>query len=124
MNLLPTDAARRSADDGALDAALAAAVPDEARRVGVRPEDLYLVDDAGSVVGPDGPGTAAAVHDCEVTVVEPIGRAYELTLSTASGPVVVRARTVPDELRGEPRIGVTYDRDALYAFDDEGGRIR
>jgi multiple sugar transport system ATP-binding protein len=124
MNLLPTDAARRSSDDGALDAALAAAVPDEARRVGVRPEDLYLVDGAGSVVGPDGPGTAAAVHDCEVTVVEPIGRAYELTLSTPSGPVVVRARTVPDELRGEPRIGVTYDRDALYAFGEDGGRIR
>ncbi|WP_197427887.1 ABC transporter ATP-binding protein, partial [Halogeometricum sp. CBA1124] len=124
MNLLPTDAARRSADDDALDAALAAAVPGEARRVGVRPENLYLVDDAGSVVGPDGPETTAAVHDCEVTVVEPIGRAYELTLSTPSGPVVVRARTVPDELRGEPRIGVTYDPDALYAFDEDGGRIR
>jgi multiple sugar transport system ATP-binding protein len=82
------------------------------------------VDSAGSVVDPDGPGPAAAVHDCEVTVVEPIGRAYELTLSTPSGPVVVRARTVPDELRGEPRIGVTYDRDALYAFGEDGGRIR
>ncbi|SFR63493.1 ABC transporter ATP-binding protein [Halogeometricum limi] len=130
MNLLPTSVGpSRDGDTGGtergdeLAAGLAAAVPDDAARVGVRPEDLFLVDGSGSVVG-DGPANVSDVYDCDVHVVEPIGRAYELTLSTAAGPVVLRARTVPDELRGRDRVGVVYDRDSLYAFDADGGRLR
>jgi multiple sugar transport system ATP-binding protein len=111
-------------DNDGLVAGLAATAPDRAAQVGIRPEDLYLVDEAGEFVGDNAPDAASPVYDCPMTVLEPIGRAYELTLETAAQPIVARVRTVPDELRGRDRVRVAFDREAVYAFDTDGGRLR
>jgi multiple sugar transport system ATP-binding protein len=110
-------------NDGLL-AGLAATAPDRAAQVGIRPEDIYVVDDTGEFVGDDTPDAASPVYGCPLTVLEPIGRAYELTLETGAEQIVARARTVHDELRGRDRVRVAFDREAVYAFDIDGGRLR
>jgi multiple sugar transport system ATP-binding protein len=135
MNILPTAAIggqpagpgadadpASSPDTAGLVRALVRTAPDRAARVGVRPEDLYLVHD-GAVVADDAPAELPPPHDCALTVVEPIGRAYELTLDAGAADVVVRARTVPDALRERDRVSVAFDPDAVYAFDATGGRL-
>ncbi|NHN46453.1 ABC transporter ATP-binding protein [Halostella sp. JP-L12] len=125
MNIVSTagENAPGTNDDGII-AGLAAAAPDRAAQVGVRPEDLYLVDGTGAFVGDNAPDAVSSVYECPLTVLEPIGRAYELTLETGAEQIVARARTVPDELRGRDRVRIAFDRDAVYAFDTDGRRLR
>jgi multiple sugar transport system ATP-binding protein len=54
--------------------ALTETAPDRAARVGIRPEDAFLVGDDGPI-GTDSASLTAPVT-CPVTVVEPLGRAY------------------------------------------------
>jgi multiple sugar transport system ATP-binding protein len=117
------DAGAGEADGSALVAALGADAPDRAARVGIRPEDLSLVDSRG-IVGDDPPASAVGPFEVGLTVLEPIGRAYELTLDAGGRQLIARARTVPDELRGRDRLAVAFDRDARYYFDADGGRLR
>ncbi|MFC6974979.1 hypothetical protein ACFQL1_10305 [Halomicroarcula sp. GCM10025709] len=57
-------------------------------------------------------------------MVEPIGRAYELTVETGGRTFDVRTRSVPADLdRGTPT-AVTFDADAASYFDADGRRIR
>ena len=105
-------------------AGLAAASPDRAAQVGIRPKDLYLVDETGGFVEDAAPEAASSVYECPLTVLEPIGRAYELTLEAGAAQMVARARTVPDELRDSDSVRIAFDRDAVYAFDRNGGRLR
>jgi multiple sugar transport system ATP-binding protein len=104
-----------------------APAPDRVDRVGVRPEDCYLVTEEGPVAT-DAPTTLSAPHDCPLVVVEPIGRAYELTVRTGAGPsartIVTRARDVPDAVRGADSVPVAFDTTAVYAFDAGGDRLR
>ena len=126
MNLLPT---ARAVSDGGEDEDLVTGLignaPDDATEIGIRPEDLYLVAH-GETVDPDAPTTISTAYECALTVVEPIGRAYELTLRTAKNgiTIVARAREVPDELRKRDSIPIAFDPEAVYAFDQEGRRLQ
>jgi multiple sugar transport system ATP-binding protein len=127
MNVLPATGARAgSGSDPGLVARLTRAAGDRQRtaRVGIRPEDLYLLVD-GRPVAADAPGDRlSAAVECPLVVVEPIGRAYEVTVETDAGSVVVRARDVPDALRGRETVPLAFDTGAVYAFDETGGRLR
>jgi multiple sugar transport system ATP-binding protein len=126
MNLLDAPAAAGSAGASDAEAALADALgdlPPGTRRVGVRPEDAYLTDGEGRVREADPPERATVPVECTVSVIEPIGRAYELTLRVGDRELVARRRSVPDDVReGEPT-RVAFDRERLYAFDEAGERI-
>jgi multiple sugar transport system ATP-binding protein len=113
-------------------------LPEGTYRVGIRPEDVYLATADGTVRSAEAPATITDPIECTVSVVEPIGRAYELTLQSdelrtnesqsdesraADREFIARRRSVPDDLReGTPTYAV-FDREKRYAFDEEGDRI-
>jgi multiple sugar transport system ATP-binding protein len=99
------------------------ALPSGASRFGVRPEDVYLARADGTVLAADPPATATDPVECTVSVVEPIGRAYELTLRTGGREFIARRRAVPDELDEEDAVHAVFDREKLYTFDESGERI-
>jgi multiple sugar transport system ATP-binding protein len=99
------------------------ALPPDAHRFGVRPEDLYLARADGTVPGGESPAAVTDAVACSVSVIEPIGRAYELTLRADGREFVARRRTIPDGVREGDTAHVVFDREKLYAFDEAGVRI-
>ncbi|QIO21376.1 ABC transporter ATP-binding protein [Haloarcula sp. JP-L23] len=99
--------------------ALTATKPPGARRVGIRPEDVYLAGERTEA----GPSEETSPIDCRVTVVEPIGRAYELTVEAGGRPFEVRTRSVPESLDRGTSTAVTFDADAMSYFDADGRRM-
>jgi len=102
-------------------ARLNAAVPATTVRVGIRPEDAYLVSADGPVGAPDGELTDPV--SCSVTVVEPIGRAYEVTLSAGGRQFVVRTRERPSWLQVDESVAVAFDTAAIAFFGPDGRRL-
>ncbi|WP_158055597.1 ABC transporter ATP-binding protein [Halorussus halophilus] len=98
-------------------------LPAETTRIGVRPEDVYLTDADGTVRSADSPSTVTDPIECMVSVIEPIGRAYELTLKTGDQQFIARRRSVPDDVHEAESTTVVFDREKLYAFDEEGERL-
>jgi multiple sugar transport system ATP-binding protein len=98
-------------------------LPPNASQFGVRPEDVYLAHADGTVLAADPPATATDPVECTVSVIEPIGRAYELTLRTDDREFIARRRAVPDDLDEEDAVHAVFDREKLYAFDESGERI-
>ncbi|WP_137285778.1 ABC transporter ATP-binding protein [Halorussus salinisoli] len=104
-------------------------IPRDAVRVGVRPEDVYVITDKGNprTAVQKGPGahepSLSASHTFEVEVVEPVGRVTELTVTRAEESLTVRVRELPPDVReGEP-VRVAFDRDRLHWFDERGEAI-
>jgi len=102
---------------------VADSLPSGTRRVGIRPEDVYLARADGMVRGEDAPASVTEPIECTVSVVEPTGRAYELTLRTGDREFMARRRSVPDDVREADATHVVFDREKLYAFDEAGSRI-
>jgi len=102
---------------------VADSLPSGTRRVGIRPEDVYLARADGTVRGGDAPMSVTDPVECTVSVVEPTGRAYELTLRTGDREFMARRRSVPDDVREANATHVIFDREKLYAFDEAGSRI-
>jgi multiple sugar transport system ATP-binding protein len=100
--------------------------PADAVRVGVRPEDVYLTDGGRRprTAGRDGKGarepTLTAPHEFDVAVVEPVGRATELTLARGEESITARVRELPPEVREGGTVRVAFDRDRLHWFDERG----
>ncbi|MFC5369132.1 ABC transporter ATP-binding protein [Salinirubrum litoreum] len=87
MNLYSTATADPLVD------ALTETAPERAARVGIRPEDGYVVGEDGPVG--TAPASLTATVDSTVTVVEPLGRAYEVGLETATAECLIRTRDCP-----------------------------
>jgi multiple sugar transport system ATP-binding protein len=119
MNLFPA----RSPDEATLVGLLAASGPDDPATVGVRPEDLHLLD-SGEPLDDDPPDDLLGPVECPLTVVEPTGRAYEVTLETDDGSVLVRERVLSDAVRTQDHARVAADPEAVYYFDEAGDRLR
>ena len=102
---------------------VADSLPSGTRRVGIRPEDVYPARADGTVRGGDAPMSVTDPVECTVSVVEPTGRAYELTLRTGDREFMARRRSVPDDVREADATHVVFDREKLYAFDEAGSRI-
>jgi multiple sugar transport system ATP-binding protein len=101
--------------------ALTETAPERAARVGIRPEDGFFVGDDGPV-GP-APSALTTPVECTVTVVEPLGRAYEITLETAGAQCLVRTRDCPSWVRdGDPAV-VAFDAASIAYFDSTGRRL-
>ena len=101
------------------DAALELTVdtPPRTQRVGVRPEDIYLVDTDATVASLSEP------IEFTVDIVEPEGHAYELTLRRGSETVSAWIRDRVDTAVANERIDVRLDLGELYTFDDAGEAI-
>jgi multiple sugar transport system ATP-binding protein len=104
-------------------------VPAGAIRVGIRPEDVYVTDDEGRLRTEvrDGPGThepaRTSPHRFQAEVVEPVGRATELTLVRRAESLTARVRELPAGVReGEP-VQVAFDPKRLHWFDERGNAI-
>jgi len=110
-----------SADPGSFVAGLSVDEPPAAGRIGIRPEDAYLVpegvDPAERIASPSEP------VDCRITVVEPIGRAYELTLEADGEPFELRSRSLPADVEQGMTVPVVVDTTELVYFDNEGQRL-
>jgi multiple sugar transport system ATP-binding protein len=102
---------------------VADSLPSGTRRVGIRPEDVYLARADGTVRGEDAPASVTEPIECTVSVIEPTGRAYELTLRTGDREFIARRRSVSDDVREANATHVVFDREKLYAFDEAGSRI-
>jgi multiple sugar transport system ATP-binding protein len=89
-------------------------VPDSARTLGIRPEDIYLADDR---TGADDSSVPIA---CTVGVREPQGYAVELTLKRGDRTVSAWVRDCPGDVRAGRTVDVVFDRTCVHFFDDDG----
>lgn len=94
---------------------------EQARRVGIRPEDVYLVND-GQALGA-APDVITNSVTCDVTVVEPIGRAYEITLTVGEAQLIARTRERPEWLTAGGTAAIGFDIERITGFDAAGRRI-
>lgn len=101
--------------------ALAAGAPARTARVGIRPEDGYLVGGDGRSRAPNVTLTDSVT--CSVTVVEPIGRAYEVTLTSGAKQFIIRVRDRPAWLKKDESVSVAFDTTAITHFGPDGRRI-
>ncbi|MEM9764852.1 MAG: sn-glycerol-3-phosphate ABC transporter ATP-binding protein UgpC [Pseudomonadota bacterium] len=89
----------------------AAALGEDARgafEVGVRPEDLRLAED-GRFVG-------------EVVLVEELGEAHLLHVTTPAGPIIAKLQGAATQRRGE-RVALSAQPERLHRFDAAGQAI-
>ena len=98
------------------------AVSREATTLGVRPEDVALVEPTQRVGPPDQHLTES--FECEVGVVEPLGNAYELGLVVDDHTFTARLRDRPEAVTEGSTIEAALDTSELHAFDEHGEAIR
>ena len=93
--------------------------------VGIRPEYVYpstedgepFTDDQIDVERPSNPVLF------EVRLVEPVGRAYEIQLSTETLHLTARTRTLPEDVTEGESTNFVVDLDRLTLFDENGGVV-
>ena len=97
-------------------------VPQDATKVGVRPEDVHLSEPEQQ----SGTATTELTDgiDCEVSVVEPLGNAYELELATPDAEFKARLRDLPETVTEGANVTAAFDGTELHAFDESGEAIR
>jgi multiple sugar transport system ATP-binding protein len=93
-------------------------VPAGTRTLGVRPEDLYLADDASGAADPSEP------IPFTVGVREPQGYAVELTLERGGTEVRAWVRDPPDEVLAGREVELVLDRERVHCFDEDGAAMR
>jgi len=93
-------------------------VPAGTRTLGVRPEDLYLADDASGAADPSEP------IPFTVGVREPQGYAVELTLERGGTEVRAWVRDPPDEVQAGREVELVLDRERVHCFDEDGAAMR
>ena len=101
---------------------LGEAVPPETTTLGVRPEDVALVEPTQGVETTDQHLTES--FECEVEVVEPLGNAYELGLTVEDDEFTVRLRDRPEAVTEGSTVQAALDTSELHAFDEHGEAIR
>ena len=101
--------------------ALTETAPERAATVGIRPEDGYVVGDDGPVE--TAPASLTDPVDCTVTVVEPLGRAYEVSVETPAAECLLRTRDCPSWVATGASVPVAFDRAGITYFGDDGGRL-
>jgi multiple sugar transport system ATP-binding protein len=97
---------------------LGAALPAATRRLGVRPEDVYLV--GGDDVAALDPSRRSARIPVRVDVVEPLGHEYELALQCAGAELTASESTYDGRAADA---AVVFDTEKLYLFDGDGRTI-
>ncbi|SIR91950.1 multiple sugar transport system ATP-binding protein [Haladaptatus litoreus] len=106
---------------------LDAALPADTETLGVRPEDVHLLEtlgeDVANVSQPDSENLTNAVT-CSVQVIEPLGNAYELELARGDNTFIARVRALPEGVSPGTSVDVAFDRTELHAFDAMGEAIR
>ena len=108
-------------------ATLDTSLPLDTETLGVRPEDVHLLstpaEDVANVSRPD-PRMLTNTITCEVTVIEPLGNAYELELTRGDDTFIARLRALPEGVSMGSTVEVAFDRIELHAFDATGEAIR
>ncbi|ODR82175.1 multiple sugar-binding transport ATP-binding protein [Haladaptatus sp. W1] len=106
---------------------LDAALPADTETLGVRPEDVHLLEtlgeDVANVSQPDSENLTNAVT-CSVQVIEPLGNAYELELARGDNTFIARVRALPEGVSPGTSVDVAFDQTELHAFDAMGEAIR
>jgi multiple sugar transport system ATP-binding protein len=90
-------------------------VPRETARIGVRPEDAFVVGEQPA----DGQVTEPVTF--ELDVIEPLGHTYEATLERDGRRFAVQSPNIAGE-PGDP-VEVQFDADTILAFDGDGRRL-
>ncbi|WP_303657571.1 ABC transporter ATP-binding protein [Haladaptatus caseinilyticus] len=104
-----------------------ATLPTETTTLGVRPEDVHLLETTAVNVANVSRPSASDLTDpltCDVTVIEPLGNAYELELDRNGETFVARARALPETVSTGGTVEVAFDETELHAFDPGGEAIR
>ncbi|WP_369682156.1 ABC transporter ATP-binding protein [Haladaptatus sp. AB618] len=108
-------------------ATLDTSLPMDTETLGVRPEDVHLLstpaEDVANVSRPD-PRNMTNAIECEVTVIEPLGNAYELELARGDDTFIARLRALPEDVSMGSTVEVAFDRTELHAFGASGEAIR
>lgn len=92
----------------------------EIANVGIRPEDMYIANFDGEIVTEEKPTDLTAPIECRISIIEPIGRAYETTFEIRDRVFTVRTRSIPSWLSNKDKANIVLDRTKLYAFDEQG----
>jgi multiple sugar transport system ATP-binding protein len=103
------------------------ALPADTETLGVRPEDVHLLEtpgeDVANVSRPASENLTNAAT-CSVRVIEPLGNAYELELARGDDTFIARVRALPEGVSPGASVNVAFDRTELHAFDATGETIR
>lgn len=106
------------------------AVPDETKRIGIRPEHIHLTDETGKplirakrATTRDDP-TLTSPHKYDVQLVEPVGRASEITLARGDEVITARVRTLPESVYEDDMIHAAFDQEKVHQFNAAGEALR
>ncbi|WP_435156640.1 ABC transporter ATP-binding protein [Haladaptatus sp. DFWS20] len=102
-------------------------LPSETATLGVRPEDVHLHETTTADVANVSRPSDSALTDpitCDVTVIEPLGNAYELELTRDGETFIARVRALPQTVSAGETVEVAFDETELHAFDARGEAIR
>lgn len=94
--------------------------PENAQRLGIRPEDIYVAGESGEPNNPEDITTSTTSIEMEVGVLEPLGHGYEATLRRGGVTMTMRVGDL-NAFPGET-VSIVFDADRLLSFDDSGVR--
>lgn len=93
-------------------------------RIGVRPEDIYFVDPStGNPLVEDVDVELSDFVPVTVDVIEPLGNAYEVTLTRGDARVKARVRELPEGVTDGSDVAVGFDSENVHHFAVGGPRI-
>jgi multiple sugar transport system ATP-binding protein len=100
---------------------LGESAPSGLTTIGIRPEDVYL---AGATRAEGDAHRLSDPIEFEVTIVEPLGHAYELSLARGGDSVQASVKSCPDDVTEGTTVEAVFDLDNLHKFDEAGRAIR
>lgn len=87
--------------------------PHAAVRAGIRPEAVSIAPDADRFVS----------FEAAITLVEPVGHSYELTIDAGGVTLTALIERLPVEIGAGDTVEFGFDPDDVYWFDDHGAAI-
>lgn len=88
----------------------------EAATVGIRPEDVVVVEEVGETAG----GGRTYELDGEMLVVEPLGNAYEIEVDCGGNRITARLRDRPETSSRNSTVTLRLPADAVHRFAADG----
>jgi multiple sugar transport system ATP-binding protein len=87
--------------------------PEEAARAGLRPEHITISETSGG-------GSETHLFEGKVSIVEPLGHGYEVTIDTDSRTITATIDRLPRDVSGGDTLTFAFDVVDVYWFNEDG----
>ena len=118
------DVRKSSSEASVIDDTIVGENSEDVTQIGIRPEDIYVVDPAtGDPLVDDVDAELSEPVPVTTDVIEPLGNAYEVTLTREDVQITARMRALPEEMTAGSEISIGFDLGNVHRFNAQGMRI-